>query len=65
MATSLAPVFEPERPGDVRRTRADISRASELFGYEPEVGFEEGLRRTVDYFRQRSEPPPDGRKRRA
>jgi len=52
MATSLAPVFEPERPGDVKRSRADISRASELLGYEPEVGFEEGLRRTVEYFRQ-------------
>ena len=51
LGTSLEPVFEPERPGDVKRSLADITRARELLGYEPEVGFEEGLRRTVEHFK--------------
>jgi nucleoside-diphosphate-sugar epimerase len=44
------PLFEPPRPGDVRMTQADVSRAGELFGYEPSVDIEEGLKRTVASF---------------
>ncbi len=39
------------RQGDVRKTWASIHRARQLLGYEPRVSFEEGLKRTVDYFR--------------
>jgi UDP-glucose 4-epimerase len=49
--TNLEPVFEPARVGDVRESRADISLARELLNYEPTVGFDEGLRRTVEYYR--------------
>jgi UDP-glucose 4-epimerase len=42
----------PERPGDVMRNYADISRARELFGFEPRVPLEEGLDRTVRWFRE-------------
>jgi UDP-glucose 4-epimerase len=45
-------VFGPERTGDVRDSQADISAAKEAFGYEPLVGFEEGLRRTVAWYRE-------------
>jgi nucleoside-diphosphate-sugar epimerase len=45
------PVHTPPREGDVRRTEADISLARDLIGYEPRVGIEEGLRRTVERFR--------------
>jgi len=41
----------PPRPGDVRDSLADISKARELMGYEPSVGLREGLERTVEYFR--------------
>ncbi|MBW2148399.1 MAG: SDR family oxidoreductase [Deltaproteobacteria bacterium] len=50
MGKSTVPVHEPPRPGDVRHSRADIGLASRLLGYEPMVGFEEGLRRAVDWF---------------
>jgi nucleoside-diphosphate-sugar epimerase len=40
----------PPRPGDVRDTLADISRARAQVGYQPAVGFTEGLRRTVAAF---------------
>jgi UDP-glucose 4-epimerase len=41
----------PARPGDVPHTLADIDKAKRLLGYAPAVGFDEGLRRAVDYFR--------------
>ncbi len=42
----------PARPGDVPHTLADIARAKRLLGYTPLVPFDEGLRRTLDYFRR-------------
>jgi nucleoside-diphosphate-sugar epimerase len=45
------PIYGPEREGDVRDSLADISAASEALGYVPQMGFEEGLRRTVAWYR--------------
>jgi nucleoside-diphosphate-sugar epimerase len=42
----------PARAGDVPHTLADIDRAKRLLGYTPLVGFDEGLRRTLHYFRR-------------
>lgn len=47
--------LEP-RPGDVRHSLADISRAQEQLGYRPVVEFDEGLRRTVEHHQSRVEP---------
>jgi nucleoside-diphosphate-sugar epimerase len=41
----------PERPGDVKHSLADLSQAKECLGYEPTVDFEEGLRRTIEWYR--------------
>jgi len=49
--TAPEPVHTPPREGDVRRTEADVSLARRLIGYEPKVDIEEGLRRTVEWFR--------------
>jgi nucleoside-diphosphate-sugar epimerase len=46
------PLREPARSGDVRQSHADVSRARDLIGYAPKVDIEEGLRRTVDWFRE-------------
>jgi nucleoside-diphosphate-sugar epimerase len=43
--------YEEPRNGDIRHSLADISEAEKLMGYSPEVDFEEGLRRTVDWYR--------------
>lgn len=51
LGTKVEPVFEPARAGDVRDSLADISVARKLLKYEPVVGFEEGLRRTVEYYK--------------
>ena len=40
--------YGPAQAGDVRESWADVSAAREAIGYEPLVGFEEGLRRTID-----------------
>jgi nucleoside-diphosphate-sugar epimerase len=40
------------RAGDVRHSLADITRARELLGYEPRVELEEGLRHTLDWWKQ-------------
>jgi nucleoside-diphosphate-sugar epimerase len=48
--TDLEPIYDPPRPGDVRHSHADISKATELLGYEPEVDFETGLERTIEYY---------------
>jgi nucleoside-diphosphate-sugar epimerase len=46
------PVVVPRRPGDIDRSLADVGAAREAFGYEVEVGFEEGLRRTVEFCKR-------------
>ena len=49
--TGIAAVHEEPRPGDVRNSLADISRAREALGYEPAIDLREGLSRTVDSLR--------------
>jgi nucleoside-diphosphate-sugar epimerase len=45
------PVHGPSRPGDVRRTHADITRTQEILGYSPRTSLRTGLGRTVEWFR--------------
>ena len=51
LQTDIAPIHVDERPGDIKHSRADISKARHLLGYQPIVSFDEGLRRTVDWHR--------------
>jgi nucleoside-diphosphate-sugar epimerase len=43
--------YDPPRNGDIRDSQADISLARRVLGYEPKVHFEEGLRRTWEWYR--------------
>jgi UDP-glucose 4-epimerase len=47
--------YRPPRPGDLRNSWADVGEARQLFGFEPRVGLEEGLRRTADFLLPREE----------
>ena len=49
--TETAPDHQPPRTGDVRDSQADISRAVEWLGYEKLVGLEDGLTRTIDWWK--------------
>jgi nucleoside-diphosphate-sugar epimerase len=47
------PKYEAERGGDIKHSLADISKAQSRLGYEPKVDFEEGLQKTVEWYRGR------------
>jgi UDP-N-acetylglucosamine/UDP-N-acetyl-alpha-D-glucosaminouronate 4-epimerase len=46
--------YGPERGGDIKHSLADLSQAEKHFGYKPLVDFEEGLRRTVEWYKSQS-----------
>ena len=52
VGSSLEPDYSNPRAGDVRDSQADIGKAQRLLGYTPIVGFEEGLGRTVKWYRE-------------
>ena len=51
LGTDIQPVHDDPRPGDVRHSEADISKARNLLGYEPLVRVRQGLEKTVEYYR--------------
>ena len=51
VGTTVEPTYVEARQGDVRDSQADIRKAKELLGYEPIVPFEEGLSRTIQWYR--------------
>jgi len=52
--------YGPERAGDVKHSLADITRARECLGYEPAMQFEEGLRLTLEWYRENEAIPKAG-----
>ena len=48
----VEPLFEPERPGDIRRSYGDIRRATAVLGYRPAVDLISGLRETLEWYRE-------------
>ncbi len=48
----IAPIYADSRPGDIKHSQADITRAREHLGYQPKVSFEEGLRNTIEWYRK-------------
>lgn len=52
LGIDASPVHRDPRAGDIRNSLADISLAQRLLGYQPSKRFDEGLRETIDYFRQ-------------
>ena len=52
IGVEIAPVYKAPRPGDIRHSFADISRAREMLGYEVSVPLDEGLARTAAWLRE-------------
>ena len=52
LGTNLDPILEPPRAGDIKHSMADIQRAADDWGYSPQTGFENGLIKTVDWYRK-------------
>lgn len=53
VGTWIEPTYLPKRPGDIRHSRADLSRAEELLGYRPEAVWDEAVAATVAWLRDR------------
>jgi nucleoside-diphosphate-sugar epimerase len=49
--TDVKPEYKDERVGDVKHSLADISKAEKLLGYKPLVSFEDGLKKTIEFYR--------------
>ena len=47
----VSPIYSEPRAGDIKHSQADITRAREHLGYEAGISFEEGLRRTIEWYR--------------
>ena len=51
VGATVDPIYQEPRAGDVRDSQADIAKAKRILGYEPSVSFEEGLAKTVAWYR--------------
>ena len=51
IGADVEPTYADPRQGDVRDSQADVRKAKELLGYQPSVSFEEGLKRTIEWYR--------------
>ncbi|MCA9248627.1 MAG: SDR family oxidoreductase [Planctomycetales bacterium] len=54
LGTTIEPIFADARVGDVRESLADISQARAILGYEPSIDFDEGLQRSIEYYKSLS-----------
>ncbi|MGI6423713.1 MAG: SDR family oxidoreductase [Tepidanaerobacteraceae bacterium] len=49
---NIEPIFGPERPGDIRHSHADISKARKLLGYNPDWSFEDGIKEAINWYKE-------------
>ena len=56
VSATVKPTYDEPRAGDVKDSQADIAKARRILGYEPTISFEEGLRRTVEWYRTETTP---------
>ena len=52
LGKDIEPLFGPPRPGDVKHSLADITKAKQLLGYEPVISFHEGIKRTIKWYQK-------------
>lgn len=52
LGKDIKPIFGPERKGDIKHSNADISKAKEMLGYEPEWSFELGIEAAIEWYKE-------------
>lgn len=52
LKVNIEPIFGPERPGDIKHSNADISKAKEKLGYHPEWSFEQGMKAAIEWYKE-------------
>ena len=53
LGVEIEPVYGPERPGDIKHSNADISKAKRLLGYAPDWSFERGIEAAIEWYREK------------
>jgi UDP-N-acetylglucosamine/UDP-N-acetylgalactosamine 4-epimerase len=53
LGKDIQPIYGPERKGDIKHSNADISKAKEMLGYEPEWSFQQGLLAAIEWYREK------------
>lgn len=57
LGKEVKPEFAPERKGDIKRSCSDISKAEKLLGYANKYTFKQGLKKTIEWLKQRNSQP--------
>lgn len=52
LGVNIEPEFGPDRPGDIKHSNADISKARKMLGYEPEWNFEKGIEAAIEWYKE-------------
>lgn len=52
LGKDIEPIFGPDRKGDIKHSNADISKAKELLGYDPEYSFADGIKLAIDWYKE-------------
>lgn len=52
LGIDMEPIYGPDRPGDIKHSNADISKARELLGYDPQWSFERGIKVAIEWYRE-------------
>lgn len=51
LGKDIEPIFGPDRPGDIKHSNADISKAKEMLGYNPNWCFEKGIKEAIEWYK--------------
>lgn len=52
LGVDIEPIYGPDRKGDIKHSNADISKARELLGYDPDYSFDRGLQEAIGWYRE-------------
>lgn len=52
LGVDIEPKFGPDRAGDIKHSNADISKAKEMLGYDPDWSFERGIKAAIEWYRE-------------
>jgi UDP-N-acetylglucosamine 4-epimerase len=52
LEVDIQPIYGPERPGDIKHSNADISKAENTLGYHPKYDVDRGLEKVIDWYKR-------------
>lgn len=52
LGKDIEPIFGPDRAGDIKHSNADVSKAKEILGYDPDYSFEKGIQEAIEWYKE-------------